>query len=111
MTHTSMSQFHTGWGTFFGGVRLLWIVMIFQKDKDDKDDISTKFILRGTKMTQVNGSEMESKDAPHVSHGVRGRSRLVKVIFYFISFLVICSKYKIYTIKGVSKVSILGSRM
>ena len=46
MTHTSMSQFHTGWGTFFGGVRLLWIVMIFQKDKDDKDDISTKFILR-----------------------------------------------------------------
>ena len=40
-----MSQFHTGWGTFFGGVRLLWIVMIFQKDKDDKDDISTKFIV------------------------------------------------------------------
>ena len=32
MTHTSMSQFHTGWGTFFGGVRLLWIVMIFQKN-------------------------------------------------------------------------------
>ena len=46
MTHTSMSQFHTGWGTFFGGVRLLWIVMIFQKDMDDKGDISTKFILR-----------------------------------------------------------------
>ena len=32
MTHTSMCQFHTGWGTFFGGVRLLWIVMIFQKN-------------------------------------------------------------------------------
>ena len=32
MTHTSMSQFHTGWGTFFGGVRLLWTMMIFQKN-------------------------------------------------------------------------------
>ena len=45
-------------------------------------------------MTQVNGREMESKDAPHVSHGVRGRSRLVKVIFYFISFLVFVQNTK-----------------
>ena len=32
MTHTSMSQFHTRWGTKFDSGRLLWIVMIFQKN-------------------------------------------------------------------------------
>ena len=32
MTHTSMCQFHTGWGTKFDSGRLLWIVMIFQKN-------------------------------------------------------------------------------
>ena len=45
--------------------------------------------------------EMELVEAPHVSHGVRGSSWLVKIIFYFISFLVVCSKYKITTIKGL----------
>ena len=35
---------------------------------------------------------MELVEAPYVSHGVRGSSWLVKIILYFISFLVVCSK-------------------
>ena len=45
--------------------------------------------------------EMELVEALHVSHDERGSSWLVKIIFYFISFLVVCSKYKITTIKGL----------
>jgi len=42
----------------------------------------------------------------------RKRGLLIgQVIPYFISFLAVCSKYIISTIKGVSKVSFLGSRM
>ena len=63
------------------------------------------------KWPRVNSREMESEEAPHVSHDVRGISWLVKIIFYFISFLVVCLKYKIYTIKGVLKILLLGSRI